>query len=122
MSNLPISSKYRSTPQAPVDDRERESIVARVNAAFEQGKLDDWTYRRALDAAFAAQTLGELAPVVEQLPPQATYDVPAIVDQGTRPPGEVSEIRAPANKTVMTVVGGVAAAIVLLVVLLVVLL
>ena len=58
-SDLPISSKYRSTPDAPVDDRERDSLVARVNDAFEQGKLDDWTYRRALGTVFAAKTLGE---------------------------------------------------------------
>ena len=51
MSNLPISSKYVSTPDKPVDERERESVVARVNAAFEGGQLDDLDYRRFLDLA-----------------------------------------------------------------------
>lgn len=123
MSNLPISSKYRSRPHDPVDDRERESVVARVNEAFERGVIDDWAFRRALDATFAAKTLGELAPVVEQLPAQATHDVPAIVQQGSGGrPGEVSQARTPANKTVATVIGGIAAAILVLVVLLVILL
>jgi len=54
MSNLPISSKYRSTPDAPVTDAEREALVARLNAAYEAGKLDDDAYRGHLDRVFAA--------------------------------------------------------------------
>lgn len=123
-SDLPISSKYRSTPDAPVDDRERDSLVARVNDAFEQGKLDDWTYRRALDTVFAAKTLGELVPVVEELPAHPTHQVPAIVEDSTTGgrPGELSEAKAPSGRTVATVIGGIAAALVILVILLVILL
>ena len=124
MSNLPVSSKYRSRPHDPVDDDERESVVARVNLAFEQGALDDGRYRHALDATFAAKTLGELLPVVELLPVQATHNVPAIVSEGSvgGRPGELSEAHKPGNRTVMTVIGGVAAALLVLIVLLVILL
>lgn len=122
MSNLPISSKYRSTPNVPVDDRERDSVVARVNAAFESGAVDDWTYRQLLDTAFSATTLGQLAPVVEKLPPAATYAVPAIVEEGSGRPGELTSARAPSGRTVLALVGTIAAAIVVLVVLLAILL
>ena len=36
-SNLPISSPYRSTPDAPVTEGERNQLSTRLNAAFEAG-------------------------------------------------------------------------------------
>lgn len=91
MSNLPISSKYRSTPERPVDDPEREDITQRLNAAFEAGAVTQDEYRALLDRVFAARTLGDLAPVAERLPAKPTHDQPEVVRQeGTLPPGELA--------------------------------
>jgi len=122
VSNLPISSKYVSTPGKPVDERERETVVARVNAAFEAGQLDDLDYRRYLDLAFRAQTLGELRPVVERLPAVASHATPGNIEPAVVEPGQLSEARQPGGRSMMMLGGGLAAALVLLVILLVILL
>lgn len=119
-SNLPISSPYRSTPDAPVTDAERDRLSARLNAAFTAGTLDQDDYRARLDLLFAAKRLGELVPVVNGLPPLPTHSSPAIVENSNGQPGELSESRPPGRLTA-AVVGGVAAAILLIVILLVVL-
>lgn len=91
MSNLPISSKYRSTPAVPVDEAERDSLTTRLNDAFAAGDVDSDSYRALLDQLYAARTLGELAPVVERLPARSTYDVPAVVSEAHTPaPGQLS--------------------------------
>jgi hypothetical protein len=119
-SNLPISSPYRSTPDAPVTDAERDRLSARLNAAFTAGTLDQDDYRARLDLLFAAKRLGELLPVVNGLPPLPTHSSPAIVASSSGQPGELSESRSPGMLTA-AVVGGVAAAILLIAILLVVL-
>ena len=64
MSNeLPISSPYRSTPDAPVTETERDQLSSRLNAAYTAGTLDADDYRTRLDTLFAAQRMGELVPV-----------------------------------------------------------
>ena len=121
MSNLPISSKYRSTPYEPVTDQEREQLTARVNDAYTDGKLDDEQYHAHLDLVFAARTLGELVPVVTAVGVAPTYQEPAIVAQtGTNRPGELAEIKTPGRSGL--VVAGVVGAGVLLLLLLVVVL
>jgi hypothetical protein len=119
-SNLPISSPYRSTPDAPVTDAERDRLSARLNAAYAAGTLDQDDYRARLDLLFAAKRLGELVPVVDGLPPLPTHSSPAIVANSSGEPGELSESRPPGMLTA-AVVGGVAVAILLIVILLVVL-
>ena len=119
-SNLPISSPYRSTPDAPVTEAERDRLSARLNAAFTAGTLDQDDYRARLDLLFAAKRLGELVPVVNGLPPLPTHSSPAIVENSNGQPGELSESRPPGRLTA-AVVGGVAAAILLIAILLVVL-
>jgi DUF1707 SHOCT-like domain len=119
-SNLPISSPYRSTPDAPVTDAERDRLNARLNAAYTAGTLDQDDYRARLDRLFAAHRLGELVPVVEGLPPPPTHSSPAIVASTGGQPGELSESRPPGRLTAM-VVGGVAVAILLIAILLVLL-
>ncbi|HLL62857.1 MAG TPA: DUF1707 domain-containing protein, partial [Propionibacteriaceae bacterium] len=108
MSNeLPISSPYRSTPEAPVTEAERNQLSSRLNAAYEAGAMDADDYRARLDTLFAAQRMGELVPVVQGLPPLQTYADPAIV--ATAPagrPGEVSPARS-ANGVALVAVGGV---------------
>ena len=119
-SNLPISSPYRSTPDAPVTDAERDRLNARLNAAYTAGTLDQDDYHARLDVLFAAKRLGELVPVVEGLPPLPTYANPAIVRSSGGQPGELSESRPPGRLTAV-VVGGVAAAILIVAILLVLL-
>ncbi|HEX6758022.1 MAG TPA: DUF1707 domain-containing protein [Propionibacteriaceae bacterium] len=119
-SNLPISSPYRSTPDAPVTDAERDRLNARLNAAYTAGTLDQEDYHARLDRLFAAKRLGELVPVVEGLPPLPTYSNPAIVTSSGGQPGELSESRPPGRLTAV-VIGGVAAAILLIAILLVLL-
>lgn len=108
MSNLPISSKYRSRPNDPVPDAERNDLSARLNSEFADGRIDQDTYDELLDRVFDAKSLGDLAPVVEVLGKPATHDQPAIVAQtpGGRP-GELSEMRGPSNRTTMAMVGTV---------------
>ena len=108
-SDLPISSPYRSTPDAPVTETERDQLSSRLNAAYKAGTLDADDYRARLDTLFAAQRLGQLVPVVEGLPPLQTYADPAIVARPGGQPGEVSPARS-ATGVALIAVGGVLAA------------
>ena len=120
MSELPISSPYRSRPDAPVTDSERELLSARLNTAYADGRLDADDYQARLDTLFAASTLGQLVPVVDGLPPAPTYDSPAIVAPTGGTPGELSEAR-PAGGVSLGVVVGVSAAVVVIAILFLVL-
>lgn len=113
MSELPISSPYRSTPGAPVTESERERLSARLNTAYADGRLDADAYQSRLDALFAASTLGQLVPVVEGLPPASTYDSPAIVGPGGGSPGEVSPARDATGVSLGVVVGVTAVVVVI---------
>lgn len=93
MSELPISSKYRSTPEVAVSEDEREDLTERLNVAFTRGDLDDEEYRHRLDILFGARRLGDLVPVVTGLPPRQTYSSPAIVEQSAGQPGELEPSR-----------------------------
>ena len=117
---LPISSPYRSTPDVPVSDTERDQLNSRLNGAFEAGLLEAEDYQGRLDRLFAARTLGELVPVVTGLPPLQTYNDPALVASGGGRPGELSPARS-ANRLTLVVVAGVSGAVLLLVLLLLVL-
>lgn len=117
---LPISSPYRSTPGAPVSEAEREQLSGRLNAAYEAGSLAPEDYQARLDILFAAQTLGQLVPVVDGLPPSSTYDSPAIVATQGGKPGELATARSASGLAVVAV-AGVVGLIVLIVVLLAIL-
>jgi hypothetical protein len=103
VSELPISSPYRSTPDAPITETQRNQLNTRLNDAFEAGTLDADDYRSRLDQLFAAQRLGELVPVVDGLPPLQTYATPGIVDSSTGEPGELSESR-PAERIALILI------------------
>lgn len=118
---LPISSPYRSTPTLPVADDERNRLSSRLNAAFEAGSLDAEDYQARLDRLFAARTLGELVPVVQGLPPLATYEAPALVASTGGRPGELAPARSGNSLTLVTV-AGIAGAVLLIALLLVLLL
>lgn len=106
MTSLPPSSKYRQRASEAVDDLERESLTTRLSDAYADGRLDQDSYMAALDVVYDARSLGELVPVVEQLPAPAV-SVPAIVGGGSSvPAGETAQGRnvlVPA----MIAVGGV---------------
>lgn len=120
-SDLPISSPYRSRPDAPVTEAERDRLSARLNAAYTAGTLEAEDYQARLDALFAAQRLGQLVPVVQGLPPLQTYADPAIVASPGGRPGEVSEAKS-ATGVALIAVGGVLLVVLLIVILLVILL
>jgi len=111
-AELPLSSPYRSTPDAPVTETERDQLSSRLNAAFEAGQLDPEDYHARLDRLFAAGRLGELVPVVTGLPPLQTYDPPALVAGAGGQPGQLAPARG-ATALTLGVVGGVAAAVLL---------
>jgi len=116
VSNLPISSPYRSTPEAPVTDGERDQLNARLNLAYTQGQLDADDYQARLDQLFAAHKLGELVPVVDGLPPFQTYNDPANIASGGTP-GEVTEAR-PSGRLTLVVLAGLVAIVALIAILL----
>jgi hypothetical protein len=120
-SELPISSPYRSTPGEVVSETERNQLNDRLNAAYTAGALDPEDYQSRLDQLFAAQTLGELVPVVTGLPPLQTYTDPAMVASSGGQPGQLAPSRDASRATLM-VVGGVVAAVVVIAILLLLLL
>ncbi|GAB3624315.1 hypothetical protein GCM10027418_23990 [Mariniluteicoccus endophyticus] len=108
MSNLPISSKYRSRPNDPVPDAERNDLSARLNDAFTKGSIGQDQYDQMLDRVFDAKNLGELAPVVELLGKPSTHDTPALVQQAPQGrPGELAEGVKPSLPATTMVVAGV---------------
>lgn len=121
--DLPISSKYRSTPNEPVSEAERSRLSEQLNDAFAAGRIDQTTYSDLLDRVFAAQRLGDLAGVVEVLGKPSTHAVPAIVaaDAGGHP-GELAEARRPAARSTVALVGAIAGVAVLAVIVLLLLL
>jgi Domain of unknown function (DUF1707) len=122
MSEVPLSSPYRSTPDAPVSEDERNRLNARINAAFTEGRIDADDYSDRLDRLYAAQRMGDLLPVVTGLPPLATHTSPAIVaDGGSGPPGELAPARSGTNLSLVAA-AGFGGVVLLLVLLLVVLL
>jgi Domain of unknown function (DUF1707) len=120
-SNLPISSPYRSTPDAPVTEAEREQLSSRLNAAFTDGKLEQDDYQFRLDQLFAATRMGQLLPVVEGLPPMPTHANPEIVASGGGEPGQLSDTRS-ASRFALLLIAVLVVAIVLIAMLLIVVL
>jgi hypothetical protein len=118
-SNLPISSPYRSTPDAPVTDAEREQLTSRLNAAFTDGKLEQDDYQFRLDQRFAATRMGQLLPVVEGLPPMPTYSNPEIVASAGGQPGELDDTRS-ASRFALLLIAVLVVAVVLIALLFVV--
>ena len=121
MSELPISSPYRSSPDAPVPDQLRNQLSSQLNAAFTDGRIDGADFQARLDRLFAAQRMGELLPVVQGLPPLQTYADPAIVASAGGQPGELAPSRD-ASKLALVAGGVVLGAVLLIVILLLVLL
>lgn len=105
MSSLPPSSRYVQNPDSLVDDSERESLAERLSDAYTDGRLPQDDYMDALDAVYRARTLGELAPVVANLPAPSTK-VPAIVATGSLPAGQVAPARNVLRPALLATAGG----------------
>ncbi len=75
-----------------MDDGEREALTQRLSDAFADGRMGQDEYMAALDTVYGAQQLGELVPVIEQLP-AAAVDTPNIVSISGTPAGQVSTSR-----------------------------
>ena len=114
MTKLPPSSKYLQRPAEPVEEQERESITQRLSDAYADGRMSQDEYMSSLDVVYAAQNLGELVPVVEQLP-AAADNTPAIVNAGAAPAGEVTQSRNVLVPTLMAVGGAVVLVFILVV-------
>ena len=112
MSKLPPSSRYLQRAAEPVGETEREALSKRVSDAFSDGRLESDSYRQSMDVIYGAKTLGDLVPVVEQLP-AAALETPAIVGEGKLLAGQTGEIHAPA-RIGMVAVGAVAGVVTLL--------
>lgn len=92
MSQLPISSKYRSNPDHPVSDADRDGLTKQLNDEFTSGRMDADTYHRLLDLTYSARNLGQLEPVAASLPVTSTHSQPPAVRQpGAVAPGDVNE-------------------------------
>lgn len=120
MSELPISSPYRSTPEAPVTDQLRNQLSDQLNTAFTDGSIDADDFRKRLDRLFAAQQMGELVPVVTGLPALRTYEDPAIVASAGGQPGELAQPRDATRLALIA--GGVFVGIIALIAILLVIL
>lgn len=122
--DLPISSKYRSTPNEPVSEAERTQLSDQLNAAYTAGTIDQTTYSELLDQVFGAQKLGDLVGVVEVLGKPATHQVPAIIAEGRAEgrPGELAEANRPSRGATVALVGGIGVLAVIAVVVLLLLL
>lgn len=92
MSSLPPSSRYLQQSGAAVEDSEREALTKRLSDAFADGRIGQDDYMALLDVVYSADTLGDLVPVIEQLP-AAAPEVPAIVQTTGLPAGRVSSSR-----------------------------
>ena len=117
MAELPRSSKYRATPNAPLEDDERNRLVERLNAAYEAGEVSSDDYPRLLDDVFGATTLGEVVPVVESLPGAAGHHLGHEGSAGRTRLAEFTRTPLARLHDRRHVVGGGAVALVLLLVL-----
>lgn len=112
MIQLPPSSKYRAQADKAVDDAEREALTGRLNDAFESGAVTQERYLEALDEVYAAKRLGDLIPIVEELPGPVAA-TPAIVGSQAALPGEVKPARNVVAPAMLVGIGGVALLMVL---------
>lgn len=76
-----MTSPEESSLRAGNDDREK--VVARLNAAFAEGRLEVAELDERVAAAYRAKTLGELVPLTADLP--ASYRQPASGQPVPRP-------------------------------------
>jgi hypothetical protein len=67
---------------------DRERVVAQLQSAFAEGRLDVGELDERIAAAYAAKTLGELAPLTADLPSSRSPARPAAGVPAPRTPGQ----------------------------------
>jgi len=80
-------------PHQRFTEADRDKIAGRLRDAFADGRLDQPEFSSRLDQLYSVQTYGELEPLVRDLPPVRTYQIPAVV-QDSKPapaPGDFPE-------------------------------
>ncbi|MFI9270583.1 DUF1707 domain-containing protein [Kitasatospora sp. NPDC052896] len=103
-------SKRAAEPVAPAElrasDADRERIVELLRDAFAEGRLSTEEHAERIDAAYAAKTLGELAPLTRDLPshPSMSTAHPAPGPSPAGPPLPAARNESP---TAVAVFGGV---------------
>lgn len=109
VNELPPSSKYIARGGEPVSDADRSELNTRLNDAFAEGRIDPSTFQSHLDLVYRARSLGELVPVVRDLPVRPAYRTPDIGPEAGLAPGELAPHRSLAPRTTfgLAVGGGV---------------
>ncbi|PIF01778.1 MAG: hypothetical protein CR979_01970 [Propionibacterium sp.] len=109
MNELPLSSKYRTNAADDVTEDERADIADRLAAQFVDGALNQDDYLAKLNIVYSAETLGDLVPVVQDLTPKPSHNVPEIVQTESSQievePGELGEVKT--KSSTMAAVGGI---------------
>ncbi|MGY1833794.1 DUF1707 domain-containing protein [Blastococcus sp. SYSU DS0510] len=86
-------------PAVRVSDAERESVVAQLQTAVGEGRIDLDEFGQRAEAAYAAVTRAELDELVADLPLDAVPRVPIV---GQRPVEELSSVFGDVTLTVTT--------------------
>lgn len=66
-------------PEMRASDGDREKIVGRLRDAHVEGRLSADEFEDRLNAAYSAQTYGELEPLIRDIPVMRTHKTPDIV-------------------------------------------
>jgi len=67
----PVKRIPATSPETRVSDRERDTVLQRVQEAFAEGRLDDTEFDQRMRAALTAKTRGELDILLTDLPAAA---------------------------------------------------
>ena len=80
-SSLPDRSELRAS------DADRDRVAARLREALAEGRLTPDEHSERLDAVYSSKTLGELAPLVRDLPesPESAADAESLPFDSPRP-------------------------------------
>ena len=106
MSNeLPIASPYRSTPEVPVTEAERDQLSRRLNAAYTDGHAPRGRLPGAARPAVRRPQAGELVPVVQGLPPLVDLQRPGARGQHRGPAGSARRVAQVPSGIALVAVG-----------------
>ena len=69
-----------ASPALRASDQERDQVASALGEALATGRLTSTEHAERIEAAYAAKTLGDLAPLTEDLPAVRTGAAPATID------------------------------------------
>jgi Domain of unknown function (DUF1707)/Cell wall-active antibiotics response 4TMS YvqF len=69
-----------ASPALRASDQERDQIASALGEALATGRLTSTEHAERIEAAYAAKTLGDLAPLTQDLPAVRTGAAPATID------------------------------------------